>query len=322
MNATPRRRWRAIVQLAVSAALLALLFRQVDAQQVAAHVGKLSLGFVLLAWAYYAACQWLSSYRWQMFVAAKGITVPLKSLFSYYMIGMFLNNFLPGAVGGDAAKVYYLYRRTGRGAQAFGSVFLERFAGLLGLSIVSLIALGLSIGRMRDPLILGLVGATALVLLAMAAALWWAPLSARIQALLGRALPASIGPPLQALFDALSSYRRHPGTLARAVALSVAIQTLYALYFGLVAWGLGIDIDVYYFLLFLPPVTLVMLVPISFGGLGVREVMLVVLFAQVGVGAADVLAVSLTAHVLNTLLSAWGGLLMIGRTREVTAHAR
>jgi hypothetical protein len=53
------------------------------------------------------------------------------------------------------------------------------------------------------------------------------------------------------------------------------------------------------------------MLPISVGGLGVREALLVFLFADVGVPAADVLSVSLTAYALNTLLSVAGGLLLL-----------
>lgn len=300
----------------MSAVLLGVLFWRVEPGRVVQGLQQLSPAFVLFAWVYYASCQLLSSYRWQMFLTAKNIAVPVTRLFSFYMIGMFLNTFLPGAVGGDAAKAYYVYRRSGQGNYALSSVLLERFSGLLGLSVISITALAIGLSSIWKPVILASVGGTALILLAVASALWWAPLSPPIRGALRRVLPASIGPRLQQLYGALASYREHPGTLVRAVALSVAIQGLYALYYGVVSWGLGLSIDVYYFLLLLPPVTLVMIAPISVGGLGIREAMLVLLFGQVGVAAADILAVSLTAHLLNTGLGLWGGLLLLRRRWE------
>lgn len=316
------KKWlRALAKIAVSCLLLAVLLWQVDLQVLVERLRGLSPGFIVFAWGYYAVCQLLSSYRWQMFLSAKGIPVPVPTLFSYYMIGMFLNNFLPGAVGGDAAKTYYLYRRTGQGHYALGSVFLERFAGLLGLSLMSIVALVIGLPWIREPLILAAVAGTALFLLVVVLGLWWAPLSPPIQNLLGRVLPGSIGPRLQQLYEALAGYRQYPGTILRAVALSMVIQGLYALYYGVVAWGLGISIDVLYFLLFLPVVTLAMLAPISLGGWGVREAMLVFLFSRVGVAAVDVLAVSLTAHLLSTLLSLWGGLLWLWHRPEPSAAA-
>jgi glycosyltransferase 2 family protein len=305
---------RAVIaaRLAVSASLVAALLWFADVHSVMERLRSLSLAFVLCAWGYYAGCQWLSSCRWRLFLCAKGIRdVPVSELFRYYMIGMFLNSFLPGAVGGDAAKAYHLYRRIGDGHLAIGTVVLERFSGLLGLSLLSLVSLALGLSWLGKPSIIVAVGAAALFLSVIVLALWWTPLSQPVQRLLGRFGPNSLGPRLQSFHAALAGYRDHPGTVLRAVALSLLIQGLYALFFGFVAWGLGIRIDVIYFVLFLPLVTLAMLVPISFGGLGVREAMLVLLFAQVGVPAADVLAVSLTAHGLNMLLSLWGGALML-----------
>jgi uncharacterized membrane protein YbhN (UPF0104 family) len=84
---------------------------------------------------------------------------------------------------------------------------------------------------------------------------------------------------------------------------------------------MGIPIDFIYFVLFLPLVTLVSLVPISIGGLGIREAVMVALFAAVGVSKADVLSVSLTVHIINTLLSLWGGFLLLRRPAPVVAPA-
>jgi uncharacterized membrane protein YbhN (UPF0104 family) len=74
---------------------------------------------------------------------------------------------------------------------------------------------------------------------------------------------------------------------------------------------MGIPINLIYFLLFLPAVTLVSLIPLSLGGLGIREASMAVLFGAAGISAADVIAVSLTIHIINTLLSLWGGVLML-----------
>jgi glycosyltransferase 2 family protein len=304
-----------LVRVAVSVALLVLLFRQVEPGRVLDHLRALSPFFILFAAAYYAACQFLSSYRWQLFLSAKNISVPVSALFSYYLIGMFWNRFLPGAVGGDAAKAYHLYRRIGHGNIALSSVFLERFVGLLGLAILAVCALIVGLDRVIQPVVLITVGGSTLLFVFVILLLWWKPLFARVHKLMGRLLPAWLAGRIQALYGALSSYGDHPATLVWATLLSVALQALYALYFGVVAWGLNIDIDVYYFVLFQPPVTLAMLAPISLGGLGVREVVLVVLFREVGVAAADVLAVSLTGFLLTIPLSLWGGLLLVWQRR-------
>ncbi len=84
--------------------------------------------------------------------------------------------------------------------------------------------------------------------------------------------------------------------------------------------ALDMDISVTYFLLFLPLITLVTMVPISFGGLGLREATMVALFALVGITSAQILALSLTVHLINLGLSLFGGLIWIVRKRRLSAH--
>jgi uncharacterized membrane protein YbhN (UPF0104 family) len=297
-------------KVGVSAVLLGLLLAQVDRQSLAGNLGKLTPTFILLAWLYYAFCQVLSSYRWQLFLTVKGIHVPLLRLFAFYLMGMFLNNFLPGAVGGDMAKSYYLYRDTGQGKYAIISVLLERFTGLLGLSVLSIGALAVSFRYVESPLILAAVGGTALFLLAVVLMIWWEPIYRPVHGLLGNLFPRQLGERLQQLYTALASYKTHRGVLLGAVALSVGIQGLYALFYALIGQGLGTPIPVAYFILFLPLVTLLTMLPISVGGLGIREALMVFLFHTVGVPAVEILAVSLTGYLLNTLLSLSGAVLL------------
>ena len=68
-------------------------------------------------------------------------------------------------------------------------------------------------------------------------------------------------------------------------------------------------------MIFRPVITIVSLIPISIGGLGVREGAMVLLFGQVGVASADILSISLTVHVINAILSVWGGAILLLRKR-------
>jgi uncharacterized membrane protein YbhN (UPF0104 family) len=297
-------------KVGVSAGLLGLLLYKVDVHELAENLRKLTPTFILFAWLFYAFCQLLSSFRWQLFLTVKGIHVPLSRLFSFYLMGMFLNNFLPGAVGGDVAKSYYLYRDTGQGKYAVISVILERFTGLLGLSVLSIGALAIGFHYLESPLVLAAVGGTALFLFAVALMIWWDPLYRPLLCLVGRLFPRRIVDRVQQLYTALASYKDHHTILIMAVVLSVGIQGLYAVFYAMIGYGLGTPIPVMYFILFLPLVTLVTMVPITVGGLGIREALMIVLFREVGVSSVDILAVSLTGYLLNTLLSLSGAVLL------------
>jgi uncharacterized protein (TIRG00374 family) len=301
------------MQLAGSGLVLALVLCRVGVRDVLANLSNLAPAFILFGWAFYACCQLLSAVRWRLLLSAAGVEVPLPKLFGFYMIGMFLNNFLPGGVGGDVVKAYQLYRYTGQGRYAVASVFLERFTGLIGLVLLTAAALAAGLGRQQSPWVLVVVCGTPLLLALAAALLWWSPRFVPLLRPVGTLLPRKTGDKLSQLYGALASYRNHRKTLVLAIGLSAGIHFLYACLFALVAGALDTPINLRYFILFLPAITVANVAPVSLGGLGVREALMVMLFSEVRVPAADILAVSLTTHLLNMSLSLWGGALLVLR---------
>ncbi|GAA3915345.1 lysylphosphatidylglycerol synthase transmembrane domain-containing protein [Litoribacillus peritrichatus] len=301
------------IKATISLLLLAYLIKQTDQEDLLSYVKSVPLWFVLFAWFYYSVCQWISAYRWQMFLAVKRIKVSMRKLFSFYMVGMFLNNFLPGAVGGDIVKTADLYRLTRNGNYAISSVFLERFTGLVGLAIIGVIASVWTFDATDSWLVLFSVLGVAAFLVVVLVVMWCEPLMLLTVKMCRRCLPSSVADKFSDLYAALHSYRKHPREMTLAILISIVLQLMFALYYGLFALLLGIDIDMVYFIVFLPAITLVTMLPISLGGLGVREALMVVLFAEVGIGSAEILSISLTVHVVNIGLSLWGGLILAFR---------
>ena len=68
----------------------------------------------------------LAAVRWQRVLIALGIHQPLPSLFSHYMAGQFVSNFLPTTVGGDVVRVGRLTRDVDDGPISFTSGVFER----------------------------------------------------------------------------------------------------------------------------------------------------------------------------------------------------
>jgi uncharacterized protein (TIRG00374 family) len=310
------------IRLVLSLGILAALFTQISPARLLENLRAVSPAFVLFAWCYYALCQWISSYRWQLLLSAKGVHVSLSQLFAYYMIGMFVNNFMPGSVGGDVVKSYRLFRRTKEMEIAVVSVFLERFTGLLGLCLISIFALAFGYRHLDSPMVLGAVVAAIAALLLMVAVLWLLPVLVRRFEWLGRFVPAKVRQVAGGVYEALISYRHELPTLGVTIAVSVVLQLMFAAYYAIASVAMGIPIPFVYFVLFLPLVTIVGLLPFSIGGLGIREVVMVALFAGVGIAKEDVLAVVLTVQIINTVLSLWGGLLLLKRPAEVALPRR
>ncbi len=75
------------------------------------------------------------AWRWQVVLAGMGFRVPYADVVRQYLVGLFFSNLMPTAVGGDAAKVFYLGRRIGF-IEAGASVLVDRFLGFFWLAML------------------------------------------------------------------------------------------------------------------------------------------------------------------------------------------
>ena len=310
---------RVALRTALAILLLALLVYFANPADIVSKLRQVPLWFVAFGWVLYSVCQLISSWKWQVLLRARGCSYPLLSLFNLYMIGMFCNNFLPGSVGGDVVKASGLYLGSGQGSLSVASVLLERFLGLAALAIIGLVASGF-IG-LDAPGLITLCTFSAAGLMGAVALLMWSPfLFAWSMKILARIVPRRILQPIASVAHVLHDYRRHRGVLAFGLLLSIVIQALIAGYYWACAWVLEIDVGGAYFFAFLPILTLIAIVPISIGGMGVKEAGMVALFSAIGISAADVLAISITVHAINTVLSFYGGAALMLRRRSKSAE--
>jgi hypothetical protein len=204
-------------------------------------------------------------------------------------------------------RACHLYARTGRGREAASTALLDRLCGVMGLAALMLIALpwvgaGSAAGQAA--------AVAGLVLFAGGLAVWWGLGHGLVRQVVGRFPDRGAGHLARSLAEAVLGYRRRPALLA-AVAVSVPIHALQAGLYALLAQRLGLPVAVGWFLVLVPVAQIVAMLPLSLGGLGVREATLAALFAPLGVPAADIVAVSLAVHALTAAFGLAGGALVL-----------
>src|SRR3972149_5188935 len=99
----------------ISTLILGLLFSQTDTGRIRELLISLNIFVFMICLFLILGIQVIATYRWHIFVKADNPQVPLVKLFSFYLVGLFFNNFLPTAVGGDVVRGYDLYKYSGRG---------------------------------------------------------------------------------------------------------------------------------------------------------------------------------------------------------------
>ena len=131
----------------------------------------------------------------------------------------------------------------------------------------------------------------------------------RVKRVFDLGLLAPFRPMAKRIYHALQIYRRSYRALALNLALSATSVVVTTLVWYAVARALGIDVALFYFLLFNPLIAFVLLIPISFNGLGPKEATAVFFFGLVGVPSELALAMSLIFHLIVVLTSLPGGVL-------------
>lgn len=267
---------------ALGIAVVALLLRHYDARPVFLALSRERLSYFIAAIVLYLGSQVMSAWRWHLLARINGIDGPFRESLAYYFIGIFTNLFVPGLVGGDAARALYLGRRHQRLAEAIASVVADRGIGLLALFwFAAGCALTMRAVKL-PPSILHVtvsIGAVALV--------GWltSPLLAR--------LAMKLGGRLGRLVEPILPYLHKPVALLPAIALSILLQATLAMCQYLLGRGLGLDTSLATFMLCVPIANVFASLPITLNGLGVREAAYLVLFGYAGLARPDTIALGL-----------------------------
>ena len=261
----------------------------------------------------------LSSVRWQQMLDALELPSGLPALLSHTLAGLFVSNFLPTTVGGDVVRATRLSHTNGHRKVSAASVVLERLTGFVSLPLIALVALVL------DPELLRLGTASHLAL-----ALTLGPLAAvtlflvvaadhRLGARLGGGRWLGLA---MTVHLGLVRFRRHPGSAAAVMAAALAYQLTIVLAAWMAGHALGISVGWTAMMAFVPVVAIAQAVPLSIGGLGLREGALVLLFGPLGVAASHAVALGLLLYGINMAVSLLGApAFLVGSRRLVPVPA-
>ena len=262
--------------------------------------GTLSRTNVLLfslAAAMYAFNIGVMSLRLKLLFVGENLDIPLGKVVQLSFIGIFFNNFMPTAVGGDIVKAYYSYKQTKEAAKSFIAVFMDRFIGLSSFIFIAVLALFLSWQDVAFSL-KKIVIAFAVIGIVFFLIILNGFIAKVILNLLSKLKLWNIGEKISKVYKAVHDYKGKKSTIMKAAGISVVSQSIYFLTVYVLAKSLGINIAIFSVFLIMPVVSIVSMLP-SLGGLGLREGAIIALFGPI---IANENAFSLSILLLATLL--------------------
>src|SRR3989338_468279 len=138
---SPLRWWSRAARIAITAVLLWYVFGKVDFAALRTRILDFSPALLLLAILIRSAQVLVGAARWGVVIRAIHAPVRFVTVLQLMFVGMFFNQTLPSAIGGDALRVWHLYRYGLPLRAAFNSVLLDRVIAMAALVLVMLASL-------------------------------------------------------------------------------------------------------------------------------------------------------------------------------------
>ncbi|WP_297765916.1 lysylphosphatidylglycerol synthase transmembrane domain-containing protein [uncultured Muriicola sp.] len=140
-----RKKGITLLKVAISAALLYFIFTKIPFSEVLTVVKRSQPLYVFGALLFFIVSKVIAAYRLNLYFHEIGVLLTQKSNLKLYLLGMFYNLFLPGGIGGDAYKGYYVKQHFEVPTKKVVAVLLmDRLSGLLLLFVFACI-LGVTI---------------------------------------------------------------------------------------------------------------------------------------------------------------------------------
>jgi uncharacterized protein (TIRG00374 family) len=308
-----------VLRIGISIALLLFLFlfKQVDLANIFDAVKRADKQLLLLAFCVYFATYVLCLYRWQMLLKALNIRLPLKRVIISFAGGTFFSLLLPSTIGGDFMRSIDLALHTNKPRQVAATVLLDRLSGYVGLVILTLAALFWGRDFVTKRSILISVALLTSILIVVLLVLFNKFVYSRVNMLLHSPRAGKIRDSIKNLHQELHQFVGHRKVIVRNILLSVVVQMVAPITFYIIALALGIHLKPIYFFILLPIIGAITLLPISIGGLGLRENLTVIFFGLVGVAKDIATAMSLLSFAFLFIYGILGGLIYV-----LTVHHR
>lgn len=316
-----RPRLVATARLVFSVILVALLFYFVPFSQLWATLSRLPSSLWVAVLGAYVLGHIVGLLKWRMMVNLAGAELSYVQAARCYFGGLFGTLFFPSIVGGDVIRLSLAMKEARSRTGAALASLLDRVIDLGALALVALFGVSLIQGNLDGisrRVFWGLAGAGLILVAAACTIPWIVP---------ARKLPRRVRRIMVQLRQSWREVVRKPQYVLAALAMGVAVQGWFVYLTSKVAEFCGLHVALHGWLVAWPLAKLSGVVPLTQGGIGVREVALAALLTPFGAKPALTVAVGMVWEAIIVVTSLLAGLLsfLLGRMpvpSDATPQAR
>ncbi len=293
-----KKKYTKIFKIIVSILLLIILFKFVDLREVFGNLVKVDIKYIILFVLLNFLSIVISTNKWRRLAQAQGFKKSAFFYFKTYFVGVFLNNFFPSFIGGDAYRIFSLNSSQKSIAKASQSVVFDRISGLVTVIFLSaFFGVLLVITRESSDVLNLLVFGSCLVSILIFIFLYFFN-SKFIQKILSL-FPKKV---LEYILSLNKLVFSKVGMISIFYSVLFAFEALaFSNYILFLAFGEIINPLSFLSVIFL--ISIISSLPISIGNIGVKEWAYVTLFGIFGISASIAVSVVFLSRVLQMFIS-------------------
>lgn len=265
---------------------------------------------------------WIASVRWWLLTRVLSIPFTIREALKWSFVGFFFNNVVPGLIGGDLPKMYFVARSAPNKTHAVLTVIVDRLLGLLGLAIVASAAFVLDFDRYATKpdlawmkwLLFGVLGGLLCGIVVFG--------NGKIRGMLfprDRVAKLPGGKILATIDDAANLYGGSGGTIVICLLLSIGNHVLSMIAWWLFVKALGGVLAIGATFVVVPIIQIIKSVPLAPAGWGVGELAFSQLLPLYGESGTLGVALSVTYNLTYIAFSLVGGFILLTSRDRVSA---
>ncbi|WP_104385190.1 lysylphosphatidylglycerol synthase transmembrane domain-containing protein [Sphingobacterium sp. HMA12] len=263
-----------ILKIVVTVGALYWVFSKVSLKDLKEAVINSNPIFLFLALLAYSASIFISSSRLLTFLRAIGLDVSEKYNLKLYQLGLFYNLILPGGVGGDGYKIFFLRKRFSiKGRKLFTALFLDRLSGLWALCLI----ISALITYMPQ---LGIPNYLTIILFILGSVLYY--------------------------FIVTKFFKEYKSTFLKAHLKAIGVQSMQVIAAILILYALGFNGKFSPYLFLFLASSLVSIIPFSVGGLGMRELVIMWGAGIFQVDSHNAVLITLLFYIISAMVALSG----------------
>jgi len=307
-----------VIKILVSVVLIIFLLTRLGVAEIIDQLTAANPWWIVAGVVAFSLSNLLGSLQWYLLMKTQGIDISLSQALSYYWVGLFFNNFLIGYVGGDAIRIYDISRVSGNSSHAISTFFFDRLTGFVILTPLALVA-GLVWRNMfhSSSIVFVIVVIFACWVISFIV-LFNENFARRIGWVFRFILTARVNDKIREVYSSINSFKHEKKTIITVLFISLLTQSLRIVVHYFAALSIGLNAHIKYFFIFVPVIALLASLPISIGGIGIREGTGVALFSRVNSFQPEaIVAMEFLAYVIGLLSAIPGGLIFMFRKEEI-----